>query len=232
MDARKTGSTTVLVLAALLAWLPAKAEAQQQFFVEGRGGIGIGIADMGALTDPGPTFGLELGYWLNDRLAVTVGGDATFLGGADRDLSDAAAEDENRVFTDVPDMRLFQYMAGLQVLVTPPENPFEVRLGGAVGASTIQSDAFSASFLNSLPGDVEVPADGEFSQTQLTFQPNLSVGYQASPRFTVFAATRPYVALMHAEETEFLGRAAEDADPQGFDTAWNVPLQAGVKIGF
>lgn len=45
MDARKT--TTAIALAALLAWIPALADAQEgDVYVEGRGGIGLGLADV------------------------------------------------------------------------------------------------------------------------------------------------------------------------------------------
>lgn len=224
MNARKT--TTAVALAALLAWLPAEAEAQQgNFFVEGRGGIGLGLGDVSELTEPGPTFGLELGYWLDDRLAVTVGGDATLFQGEDQDPSEGIA-------IDVPDIRMFHYTAGLQVRATPHDNPFAVRFGGGVGATTIDTDQFPAAFLAGLPLGVEPPEDGEFHTTEPTFQGNLSVGYDVSPRFSIFAGTRPYVALTDRQETQFFHEAVAAVDVRGFNTAWDLPVHAGVRVDF
>lgn len=224
MHARKT--ITAIALAALLAWLPAQADAQEgDYFIEGRGGIGLGLGDVSELTEPGPTFGVGLGYWIQDRLALTVGGDASFLPGEDR------APDEG-IAIDVPDIRMYHYTAGLQIAVTPRESPFSVRFGGGVGATTIQTDEFPQSFLAGLPLGVEAPEDGEFSETQLTFQGNLSVGYRASPRFGIFAGTRPYLALTDRDETEFFHQAVSAADERGFNTAWDLPIHAGVNVTF
>lgn len=224
MNARKT--TTALALAALIAWLPAEAEAQQgNVFVEGRGGIGLGLGDVSELTEPGPTFGVDIGYWLADRLALTVGGDATLFQGED-------ADPDGGVAIDVPDMRMIHYTAGLQVRATPRDNPFALRFGGGVGATTIDTDEFSTAFLAGLPLGVEPPEDGEFNTTALTFQGNLSVGYDVSPRFSIFAGTRPYVALTDREETQFFHEAVDAVDERGFDTAWDLPIHAGVKVGF
>lgn len=232
MTTRRAGTAT-FVLAALLAWLPMQAEAQQErFFVEGRGGIAFGLGDVGFVTDPGPTFGADIGYWVHDRIAVTVGGDASLLTGADRDLSQDAAADGTRVFIDVPDMDLYHYTAGLEILVTPRESPLEVRFGGGLGASTIQTDEFPSSFIAGLPENVQAPEDGEFSQTDFTLDGRVQVGYDVSPRINVFAGTRAYLAFPSADETEFFHQAVEEADAQGFSTAWDLPLHAGVKIGF
>lgn len=224
MNARKT--TTALALAALLAWLPAQADAQEgDVYVEGRGGIGLGLGDVSELTEPGPTFGVEIGYWLEDRLALTVGGDASFLPGEDQAPAQGIA-------IDVPDMRYYHYTAGLQIAVTPRENPLSVRFGGGVGATTLQSDAFPASFLGGLPMGVEAPEDGEFDETRLSFQGTLSLGYDVSPRFGVFAGTRPYLTLIDRQETEFFHEAVSATDERGFETAWDLPLHAGVRVEF
>lgn len=224
MDARRT--TTAIALAALLAWLPAQADAQEgDVYVEGRGGIALGLGDVSELTEPGPTFGVELGYWLEDRLAVTVGGDASFLQGEDRAPSEGIA-------IDVPDMRLFHYTVGLQIAATPRESPLSIRFGGGVGATTFRTDEYPASFLAGLPLGVEAPEDGEFDETQLTFQGNLSVGYQVSPRFAIFAGTRPYLGLTDRGETEFFHEAVSAVDERGFETAWDLPIHAGVRVGF
>lgn len=224
MDARK--STTAIALAALLAWLPAQADAQEgDFFIEGRGGIALGLGDVSELTEPGPTFGAELGYWVQDRLALTVGGDASLLPGEDRAPSEGVA-------IDVPDMQIYHYTAGVQIAVTPRENPFSVRFGGGVGATTYQTDAFPASFIDGLPMGVEAPEDGEFSETQLTFQGNLSVGWDVSPRFGIFAGVRPYLGLTDRGETEFFHQAVSAVDERGFETAWDLPLHAGVNVEF
>lgn len=224
MNARKT--MTALALAALFAWLPAQAEAQQgSVFVEGRGGIGIGLGDVNELTDPGPTFGAEVGYWVLDRLAVTVGGDASLFQGKDQDPSEGIA-------IDVPDIEMYHYTAGVQVRATPRDVPFALRFGGGVGATSISSDPFPSGFVDGLPLGVEAPEDGELSTTELTFQGNLTAGYDVSPRFSVFVGSRPYVALTDREETQFLHEAVDSVDERGFDTAWDLPIHAGVKIDF
>lgn len=232
MSARRVG-TAVFALAAMLIWLPAQADAQQeQAFVEARGGVGLGLGDIGYITDGGPSFGVEFGYWVHERVAVTIGGDASFLRGADQDLSDRADSLGTRVFFDQPDMDFYSYTAGLQLLLTDPAEALEVRLGGGVGASTITTDQFPSDFVAGLPEGVEAPEDGEFSDTRVTVQGNLLVGYDVSPRFNVFAGTRPYLAFTDEDTTQFFHEAVEEADERGFGTAWHLPLHVGVKIGF
>lgn len=232
MSARRVG-TAVFALAAMLVWLPTQADAQQeQFFIEGRGGYGTGLGDIGAITDGGPSFGVGLGYWVHERVAITVGGDASLLQGADMDTSAEADSAGERVFFDQPDMDFYSYTVGLQLLVSPPDHPLEVRLGGGVGASTISTDQFPDEFLDGLPEGVEAPEDGEFSETEVTVQGNLAVGYDVSPQFNVFAHVRPYLAFTDEESTEFFNEGVEDTQVNGFGTAWQLPLQLGVKIGF
>lgn len=234
MSTRKVG-TALLAVAALLVWLPAQADAQQEsFFIEGRGGIGLGLGDVGFITDLGPTFGADIGYWLHDRVAVTIGGDATLLSGADRDVSDDAVEDGTQVFIDVPDMDLYHYTLGLELLVTPRDNPLEVTFGGGIGATTISTDAFPESFVSGLTEAERrgLDANREFSSTELTVDGRLQVGYDVSNRINVFAGTRAYLAFTDRPNTKFFHEAVQEADERGFDTAWDLPIHAGVKIGF
>lgn len=222
-----------LVAAGVLVGLPAQADGQQErFFVEARGGIADGLGDVGFIGEYGPTFGASVGYWIHDRIALTVGGDATLLSGADRDVSPEAAADEQRVFIDVPDIDLYHYGAGVEILATPRESPLEVRFGGGIGGTTIQTDAFPADFVAALPERVRAPDGGEFETTDLSIDGRLQVGYDVTERVNVFAGTRAYLSFLEETDTEFFHQAVEEADPQGFDTAWDLPIHAGVKIGF
>lgn len=57
------------------------------------------------------------------------------------------------------------------------------------------------------------------------------MGYQVSPRFAIFAGTRPYLGLTDRETTKFFHEAVSSVDERGFETAWDLPIHAGVRIG-
>ena len=43
---------------------------------------------------------------------------------------------------------------------------------------------------------------------------------------------RPYLAFADSDKNAFFHGVAEPADAQGFDTAWTLPLDVGVKVAF
>lgn len=235
MSMRKLG--TVFGLALLLAGLPAQGQAQQeQFYVEGRGGLGLGLGDIGFLQDVGPTFGVDFGYWIHERIAIRVGGDASLLSGEDRDLSPPEGQ---RVLANAPDMDFYQYGAGVELLITEPASPLEVRLGAGAGATTVESDPLPGSLTISQEGTdrlgntvCETGTEREYSTTEFTLNGDVKVGYEVAPRFNVFAGTRAYLFFPNECETEVFHQIAEEADQRGFDTGWTLPLFVGVKIGF
>lgn len=237
----------ILAMAAVLAWLPMQAQAQQEgrFYFEGRGGVGLSGGDIDALQDIGPAFGGQFGYWISDRVALTVGGDVNLLRGRDADFqeafpgSDSLDADGNPVFPDevfinTPDITTFHYVAGAELLVTAPESPFEVRWGAGGGLATLTADQLEEPLPEgfTLPTGATLPEDGEYDETTVSLYTDLKLGYDVSPRFNIFAGVRPYLSFPDSDQTAFFHGVAEQADGQGFDTAWTFPTFAGVKIGF
>lgn len=231
MSMRKVGA--VIGIAALLAWAPTQADAQQeQFYFEAHGGTGIGLGAMDHLTDLGASFGADIGYWVHERIALKVFGDASFLSGRDVPGSPDAGDE---IFLEAPDWDLYHYALGAELLVTEPASPLEIRWGAGVGATTFETDE--------LPGGLEIQereppnrlvstGETEFDETELSVTTDLKVGYAVSPRFTVFAGGRAWVAFPDRANTRVFDEIAEQVDEDGFDTLWDVPVFAGVKIGF
>ncbi len=209
-DSRRVGG----VLALATVWFGAMAtgaRAQEKTWsFEGRGGVAIPVSDLEDLEDVGANIGVGASYALSDRFSLYVDGSVDILSGADSGVSGSSA----------PDMNIFHYGAGVSLALVEPESSawsFDVGLGG--GGSTFDSDTFTANGVSS-----------DFSETYFTLDGNLEVGYDLSPSVSVFVDGRAYLMFTDEQDTRVFSQVSSEVDPGGFDTAWTIPLTAGVKI--
>lgn len=209
---RRSVNRWIPVLAALiaLAWLPSGATAQSKWAFEAQGGVGIPVSDLADLTDPGVTFGVGVAYWLSSRLAIRVDGDVEILNG--KDSSGPGSEG--------PDINLFHYNGGLQLALTPPDaSAWSIRLNAGAGATTFDSDEFSAS-----------GSTVDFSETYFTVNGGLAIGYDVSQNVSIFLDGQWYLAFTDEEDTAIFAEINPEIDAMGFDTASSVPLTLGIRI--
>lgn len=191
-----------MAIAAVLAFT-SPALAQGQWSIDGRGGIAVPVGDLSDLADAGPTFGLGVGYWFNDRVAVRVDGDLDLLSGKD-DVAGA------------PDINLWHYNAGVEVNLAPPASPWDLTLNIGGGLSTVDSDEF-----------LDDATTTELSETYFTGNGGLLVGYDVSSNVNVFARGQWYLIFSDEEDTAPLaGLIGED----GFDTLNSLPITVGLRI--
>lgn len=225
----------VAVAAALLAWVPGQADAQDTgVAVDGWGGLAFPASTMSDFQDGGPSFGLGLEYLLTDRVFVRGSGAVDLMTGRDAEELGSPGE------LDAPDMTLFHYTAGLGVRLVPPEaSNWDIALSLEVGATSISTDDFPAGAVP--PGqfvgdDEEATDEASFSATYLTFSPGLRVGYTIQDRFGVFLRSQPHFVQTDEDETAAFGQFAAaipgDLNNPGVEDLWNVPLTAGIQVRF
>jgi len=203
--------TAALTFAALLAiGTPNTVRAQSRFSVEGRGGVAIPASDLADLEDVGASFGVGLAYDLSSRVALRIDGDVDILSGADSGVSGSSA----------PDLNIFHYGAGFAVRLVDPGASrwnFDVNIGA--GASTFDSDTFSANGVSQ-----------DFSETYFTTNGGLRVGYDLSSSVNIYASGQAYLMFTDDADTAVFSQVSSEVDPSGFDTAWTIPLTAGLAI--
>lgn len=151
-----------------------------------------------------------------------MNGDASFLTGIDGDETGTGLES--------PDIDVYRYTGGVVGRLTPRESPWSVTANLGAGGVTYDSDEFEG-------GAVFNPATGErtddFSQTYFSTTGGLKIGYDLSERLAVFAGGQAYLDFTDEDDTAVFGTVVPaEADADGFDTAWSLPVQAGVKIRF
>lgn len=227
---KSTKFMTVMAMAVGLTGLTLGADAQAQmpddggseFEVDARGGISLPVSDLGDVADPGASFGLGATYWVHERIGVRVNGDAGLLTGLDADETGSGFES--------PDLDLYRYTGGVVARLTPRETRWDVTANLGAGGATYSSDDFAAGTLvNPVTGE----AVQDFSSTYFSTTGGLKIGYDVTERVAVFAGGQAYLDFADEEDTAIFGEVApQEVEPGGFDTAWTIPLQAGVKIRF
>lgn len=196
-----------LAVAALLG-STSQAAAQHKLSIEGRGGIAIPASDLADLEDIGPTFGLGLSYSLSPRIALRIDGDVDLLSGVDSDGSGPEA----------PDMNIYHYNAGLTFrLLNPDTNRWALDANLGAGLSTLDADSFE------LGGETV-----DFSETYFTANGGLKLGYEITPRVSVFLGGQAYLIFADEEDTAVFSLLRDDVEP--FDTAWTFPVTVGLAI--
>jgi hypothetical protein len=227
---RSTRFTTVMGMIVALAGLPTGGETEAQMTdgtdsrieVDARGGISLPVSDLGDVADPGASFGLGATYWVSERIGVRVNGDAGLLTGLDADETGSGFES--------PDLDLYRYTGGVAARLTPRETRWDVTANLGAGGATYSSDDFAAGTLvNPVTGE----AVQDFSGTYFSTTGGLKIGYDVTERVAVFAGGQAYLDFADEEDTAIFSEVApQEVEPGGFDTAWTIPLQAGVKIRF
>lgn len=193
-------------LAATLVF-SSSALAQGRWSFDGRGGIAVPVGDLSDVADVGPTFGVGIGYWFNDRVAVRVDGDLDLLSGKDSEGTGPAG----------PDMNLWHYNAGVEVDLVRPTSPWDFTLNVAGGLSTLDVDEFD---VGGTPTDL--------SETYFTGNGGVQVGYDVSPNVNVFARGQWYLVFSDEDDTLPLAQIIGETD--GFDTLNSLPITVGVRI--
>lgn len=196
----------------LAAGSASQTAAQEKLAVDARGGIAVPASDLAELEDVGASFGVGLSYRLTPRIALRLDGDADILSGTDDEVSGSSA----------PDMNIYHYGAGLGLAILDPSRSrwaLDVNVGA--GGSTFDVDTFSA-------GGSTV----DFSETYVTTYGGLTIGYDVSPNVSVFTRGQAYLALTDEEDTAVFSQISSEIDAGGFDTAWTIPITAGISFRF
>jgi len=227
------------IVAALAAWLPGQAAAQQgSVSVDAHGGLSFPGGQLSSIQDPGPTGGLDVRYWLTDRVAVMAGGSVDLMSGAD--ASELAVPTAGGLTpflpaVDAPDITFINYFGGVTFQLTPlDETAWDVEVELGVGATTWDSDDFPAE----VPAEFDIDEDGQAETfgaeqfTDLSLHPGVKVGYQVNERFNLFVRGRGNFAFPDEADTQRFAIFDEDIDPRGFEDFWNVPLSGGVSLTF
>lgn len=205
--------------AALVAWLPTQAAAQQVgFAVDGFGGVALPTSNVNDFQDLGPAFGLGVEYEVTDRVAVRGSGGVEMFSGADAaDLSGGLA---------APDMTLIHFGAGLAFRLSPPdETNWDVSVSIEGGGTSVSTDDFPE-------GAVTPEGETDFSNTYFSLSPGLRIGYLFGERFELFFRSQPWFALADSEDTAVFGQFDQSLPADGFEDVWSLPVTAGVQIGF
>lgn len=212
----------IAVAAALLAWLPGQAEAQDVgAAVDGWGGIAIPAANAGEFQDIGPSFGLGFEYLVADRLFVRASGAADLLRG-----SDAGDLDGPPGGLDAPDMTLFHFSAGLGVRLTPPdETNWDISASLEAGGSSVTTDDFPE-------GTVTPEGETDFSETYFSMSPGVRVGHVFADRYTLFFRSQPHFVFTDAEDTAVFSQFDSGIESGGFDNLWSLPITVGLQVQF
>lgn len=212
----------VAVAAALLAWLPGQADAQDAgVAIDGWGGVAFPASNLNQIQDLGPSFGLGVEYSLTDRVFVRASGAADLHSGADvEDLELPPGE------PGPPDMTLFHFTAGAGADLVPRDvSNWSVAVSLEAGGTSVTTDDF--------PTGATAPEGGpDFSETYFTLSPGLRVGYVFADRFNLFVRSQPHFAFSDREDTAVFSQFDADVDAAGFEDIWNVPLTAGIQVRF
>lgn len=232
---RRRGTARRVALAAVVACatgalaLPAAAAAAQQesadpdvgaqpgsFGFEGRAGVALPAGELTGAVDPGATLGAGVSYFLDRHFGVWGGVDVQFLSGATDDVGNT-----------FPDMRMvhagvggeLNLFGGYDVRDDPDPTPVTATFRLGLGVSDLDTE-------DTLDGGA--PAPLVFEHTYLSFQGGATAGYQVTPRVNVFVGSTAHLILTDLEDTRALAGRSPDVDV--FDTAWSVPVHAGVRF--
>jgi len=189
---------------------PIAAHAQSRISVDARGGVAVPASDLADLEDVGASLGIGFAYALSSRVSLRIDGDADILSGSDSGVSGSSA----------PDLNIFHYGGGVAVsLLEPGSSRWNLAVNVGAGAATFDSDTFSANGVSQ-----------DFSETYFSTNGGLRIGYDLSSRVNLYASGQAYLMFTDDADTAIFGQVSSEVDPSGFDTAWTIPLTAGLAI--
>lgn len=215
----------LLVAGAALALAPAGASAQAaphvgpqvgSFGFHGHGGIVLPAGELTGVVDPGASLGGGVSHFLTRNVGLWANTDVQFLSGTTDDVGNT-----------FPDMRMVHVGAGAELNLfrgyelrdDPDPTPVTATFRLGAGFSSLDTE-------DTLDGDRPSPV--AFDHTYLSFHGGATAGYQVAPRVNVFAGSTAYLMVTDREDTRVLDAHSPDADV--FDTAWVIPLHAGVRL--
>lgn len=209
------------VAAAILAWSPGQAEAQDVGVgVDAWGGIAFPASNLREFQDVGPSFGLGVEYLITDHLFVRGSGAVDLHNAKDADEMDGPPGG-----LAAPDVTLFHVTGGVGVNLAPAATNWDISVSIEAGGTSVTTDDFPAA------ADPR-PSDGDFSETYVTLSPGLRVGYLFAGRYNLFVRSQPHFTFADSEDTEVFTQFDADIPDGGIEDIWNVPVAGGIQIRF
>lgn len=222
---RKLG--LVLGAVAMLALLPAKADAQFISYspifwsFDVNAGVAIPLGDLGDVSKSGFAISGGAAYFLNPRLAVVARGGADFLGG------DSGAD---FVGGEGPDLTVIHYTGGIEGHLADPMGDFLAAITVAAGGASFDTDQYS---VNDYPSSGAVSTQS-FTQTYFALQGGLTLGYNFArkgannvPTVTFFISGQAHYIFADEDETAVL---AAGYGVSAFDSMFEIPITAGLRF--
>lgn len=195
---------------------PAVGPQPGSFGFDARAGVALPAGGLTAAVDPGASLGGDLSHFLGRHFGLWAGADLQFLSGATDDAGNS-----------FPDMRMLHagiggelnLFGGYDLRDDPDPTPFVTTLRLGIGLTDFSTE-------EALDGGAPSPV--AFDPTELSLRGGLTAGWQATPRVKVYLGSTAYLALTDRAETQAYASLSPEVDT--FDTAWVVPVQAGVRL--
>jgi hypothetical protein len=225
----------VLGAVAMLALLPAKADAQfirySPIFwsFDVNAGVALPMGDLGDVSKAGVAIAGGAAYFLNPRLALVVKGGADFLKGDSGSAFDGG---------EGPDLTVIHYTAGIEGHLADPTGEFTAAINVGVGGASFDTDLFAVDDLD-CSGTVCSPSTGArttstFSQTYFAAQGGLTLGYNFArqgtnniPVVTFFIAGNVHLIFADSDDTKVL---AGGYGVSPFDSMFEIPITVGLRF--
>jgi hypothetical protein len=208
-----TKTSALLAIALLIAAPAANAQEAGQISLEGHAGVGIPAGQMWDLTDPSGSFGGTLAWHFHPNWALRGDFDAILLNDG---------KDEFDVILSPP-MDLIYFGGGFEVNFGRPiwqDVPFTFSVNVGAGVMSMNVDETF---------DAGHPA-AAFDERYFTLNGGARLGYQVSNRLNIFAQGQSYLIIADENDTQVFMDPVAGIEP--FDTAWVVPVTAGVRLTF
>lgn len=227
----------VLGAVALLATMPAKADAQFVRYspifwsFDAGGGVALPLGDLSDVATVGGTAGVGVAYFLNPRFAVIAEGSLDFMKGDDASAFEGG---------EGPELRAWHYTGGFEYHVTDPLSNLMFTIDVGAGGTTFDTDRFVVNGFDcsdpttaceSAPGAV---TSARYDQTYFAVNGGLTVGYSFSrkgannvPLVTVFLSGDGHFVFGSEEDSRAL---AAGYGTELFGTSIIVPITAGLRI--
>jgi hypothetical protein len=174
------------------------------------GGVVTPISALDEITDAGGSAGAGIAWHISPRIGLQGAVDYQTLSGGEDEAGNLA-----------PDMTLLHATGGIEVRFFDPdgENPWNGTLNVGAGISNMEA----AENL-----DTGAASPITFDQTYLSFRGSTKLGYQATSSVNVFLEPKIYLVATDREDTAVFSTAFTGV--RDFDTAWLIPVHAGVRI--